>query len=112
MEVIQLIHVLLLLTLEPCPELANLVVKNNKFSEQTKKVLIQNLLFNFYNLLFINLKLTFINFQTKKQKLAVKEKQDNELKERLSLCIPLVDEIEEDVKIAKLLSYKTSDSKY
>jgi len=67
------------------------------------------LLLQFIN---IDLKLTFINFQTKKQKLAVKEKQDNELKERLSLSIPLVDEIEEDVKIAKLLSYKTSDSKY
>lgn len=51
-------------------------------------------------------------FQTKKQKLAVKEKHDNELKERLSLSIPLVDEVDEDVKIAKLLSYQTSDSKH
>lgn len=50
--------------------------------------------------------------QTKKQKLAVKEKHDNELKERLSLSIPLVEEIEEDVKLAKLLSYQISDSKY
>ncbi|KAL5235083.1 hypothetical protein ACI65C_002493 [Semiaphis heraclei] len=48
--------------------------------------------------------------RTKKQKLAVKEKHDNELKERLSLSIPLVDEVEEDIKIAKLLSYQTSDS--
>lgn len=52
------------------------------------------------------------NFQTKKQKLAVKEKHDNELKERLSLSIPLVDEVEEDIRIAKLLSYQTSDSKH
>lgn len=50
-------------------------------------------------------------FQTQKQKIAVKEKHDNELKERLSLSIPLVDEVEEDIKIAKLLSYQTSDSK-
>jgi len=42
----------------------------------------------------------------------VKEKHDNELKERLSLSIPLVDEVEEDIKIAKLLSYQTSDSKH
>jgi len=41
----------------------------------------------------------------------VKEKHDNELKERLSLSIPLVDEVEEDIRIAKLLSYQTSDSK-
>lgn len=51
-------------------------------------------------------------FQTKKQKLAVKEKHDNELKERLSLSIPLVDEVDEDAKIAKLLSYQTSDSEH
>lgn len=50
-------------------------------------------------------------FQTKKQKLAIKEKHDNEIKERLSLSIPLVDEVEEDIKIATLLSYQTSDSK-
>lgn len=54
----------------------------------------------------------FFPFQTKKQKIAIKEKHDNELKERLSLSIPLVDEVEEDVKIAKLLSYQTSDSKH
>lgn len=30
----------------------------------------------------------------------------------MSLSIPLVDEVEEDVKIAKLLSYQTSESKY
>jgi len=42
----------------------------------------------------------------------VKEKHDNELKERLSLSIPLVDEVEEDIRIAKLLSYQTSDSKH
>lgn len=48
--------------------------------------------------------------RTQKQKIAVKEKHDNELKERLSLSIPLVDEVEEDIKIAKLLSYQTSDS--
>lgn len=53
-----------------------------------------------------------VSLQTKKQKLAIKEKHDDELKERLSLSIPLVDEAEEDVKVAKLLSYQTSDSKH
>lgn len=51
-------------------------------------------------------------FQEKKQKFAIKEKYDNEIKERLSLSISLVDEVEEDIKIAKLLSYQTSDSKH
>ncbi|XP_050548843.1 coiled-coil domain-containing protein 130 homolog [Daktulosphaira vitifoliae] len=49
-------------------------------------------------------------FRTKKQKIAAKEKLDNNLKERLSLSIPLVDESDEDAKIAKLLSFQTSES--
>lgn len=50
--------------------------------------------------------------QTEKKILAEQEEQDNAVKMRTNLSIPLLPEKEEDKKLAALLTYQTPDCKH